>query len=255
MKKKRKVIKKIVKITCSTLFLVSLYIVCTSLWEYKKGDDEYERILQTAVKQNPEKDKKGEESGFEVDFDALKRLNRETVAWIRFENPSKINYPVLRASDNEKYLKTTFEGKEIAAGSIFMDCGNKSDFKDYITFIYGHNMKNGSMFGKLRQYKQKQFCEDNPYFYIYTPNGKENKYQVFAVTVIEASPENYRILFSDKQDFETYLKQVQKNALYNTGVEVSGESKVVALSTCTNVTKTQRLIVYGVKIEERVVGE
>ncbi len=256
MKKKWKIIRTIVTVIASALFLISAYMLCTTFWEYKKGEDEYTRIVKTVIRQKPEKDEKGnEESGFEVDFDALKKSNEDTVAWIRFENPSQINYPVLRADNNEKYLKTTFEGNRNAAGAIFMDFENAGDFTDSNTYIYGHNMKNGSMFGKLRQYKQKSFYEENPCFYIYTPEGAEYKYQIFAVTVIEDSPEYYRKIFADEQDFGAYLKQVQKKSLYDTGVAVTERSKVVALSTCTNVTKTQRLIVHGVKIEERIVGE
>jgi sortase B len=116
-------------------------------------------------------------------------------------------------------------------------------------------MKNGSMFGQLRKYKNKSFYEENPYFYIYTPDGKELKYQVFAVGIVEDTAESYRKTYVDDADYVKYLEHLKKVSQYDTGVEVDAGSKLVSLSTCTNVTDTQRLIVHGVRISERTVGK
>ena len=116
-------------------------------------------------------------------------------------------------------------------------------------------MKNGSMFGQLRKYKTKDYYEQNPYFYIYTPDGKEVKYQIFAVCIVEDTSRSYTRFYNTDAEYLDYLNYVKSIARYDTGVELNAESKIVSLSTCTNVSETQRLLVHGVKIGETVVGE
>ena len=132
-----------------------------------------------------------------------------------------------------------------------MDAQNEEDFSDRNTLIYGHNMKNGSMFGKLREYKKYDFYKENPYFYIYTPDGMEIQYQVFAVAVVEANDQAYRKQFADEQDFINYVKKITEKSIYKTGVEVIEDAKIITLSTCTNVTDSQRFVVHGVKVAEK----
>ena len=161
----------------------------------------------------------------------------------------------MQAKDNDKYLTTTFEEKKNAAGALFVDANNMGDFTDRNTFIYGHNMKNGSMFGQLRKYKSADFCKQYPYFYIYTPDGKIMQYQIFAVGIVEDTAESYMKFYSNEEEYEQYLDHIQSIARYDTGVEVTAGSQIVSLSTCTNVTETQRLLVHGVKISEEMMEE
>ena len=252
-----RIIRGVVFVIALAVFLFSGYKLYTIFAEYKKGEDEYKEIVEEVITQEPVVKEEEEEKVtiFKVDFAKLQEMNQETVAWIRFENPSQINYPVLHTGDNDKYLKTTFEQKRNSAGALFVDTENTGDFSDRNTIIYGHNMKNGSMFGKLREYKKYDFYKENPYFYIYTPDGVEHKYQVFAASVVEDTAINYRKQFANDQEFLDYIKDITKHSIYKTGIEVTAESKIVTLSTCTNVTDTQRFVVHGVKVEEKVIGE
>ena len=258
MKKKISgIIRAIVFVIALVVFLFSAYKLYTRLAEYKRGTDEYKEIVEEVIVEETvmEENKEEETTIFKVDFEKLRAMNKETVGWIRFENPSQINYPILHTDNNDKYLKTTFEQNRNSAGAIFMDAQNAADFSDRNKIIYGHNMKNDSMFGKLEEYKKYDFYKQNPYFYIYTPDGMEHKYQVFAASVVEDTALNYRKQFADDQEFLEYLKNIMARSIYKTGVEVTGESKIVTLSTCTNVTDTQRFVVHGVKVEEKVMGE
>jgi sortase B len=238
--------------------------------EYNKGEQEYKEILDEVITEVPETDnqesqqpqvtpeepeKRTEHKVLKVDFKKLQSTNPDTVAWISFDEPAKINYPVVRANDNDKYLKSTFEGKKNASGAIFMDAVNSGDFSNTNTFIYGHNMKNGSMFGQLRKYRNEAFYREYPFFYIYMPDGREVKYQIFAVGIVEDASESYRKHYMDDADYLKYLQYIQSISKYKTGVEVTAESDIVSLSTCTNVTETQRLLVHGVKVSEKMVGE
>lgn len=261
-RRKTNVASTIVLVIAIGVFVFSAYKLIGIYTEYRKGDKEYDHIVEEAIEiQVPEKsDGTREQTSTEhttlrVDFDKLRKTNADVVGWIQFDEPKKINYPIVQGTDNDKYLTSTFEGKKNSSGSIFMDAGNEGGFSDPNTFIYGHNMKNGSMFGQLRKFKTKEYCEQNPYFYIYTPDGKEIKYQIFAVCIVEDTSKSYTRFFHSDEEYLDYLNYIKSIARYNTGVELNAESQIVSLSTCTNVTETQRLLVHGVKVNEAVVGE
>lgn len=259
MKSKRNIVRYVILAVALAVFLFSAYKIYAIYSEYSRGDKEYKRIVDDVIIREVVEVTEGEVTYevemFKVDFEKLHKINSETVAWIRFEEPDKINYPIVQAGDNDKYLHTTFEGKNNAVGAIFMDAGQAKDFSDSNTFIYGHNMKDGSMFSQLRKYKKQEFAKEHPYFYIYTPDGRELQYQVFAVGVVEDTSESYQKHYKDENEYLSYLKYIKNTALYDLNVEVHADSQVVSLSTCTNVTDTQRLLVHGVKISEKVMGE
>lgn len=264
-RRKSSILSNVILVIALAVFAFSAYKLISIYSEYHKGDKEYDNIVEDAIEvQTP----KGEETekeqeaqkpkvhvSLKVDFEKLQKANKDVVAWIQFDEPERINYPVVKGEDNDKYLSTTFEGKKNSSGAIFMDANNSGEFADRNTFIYGHNMKNGSMFGQLRKFKAKDYCEQNPYFYIYTPDGKEVKYQIFAVCIVEDTSRSYARFYNNDEEYLDYLKYIKSIARYDTGVEVNAESKIVSLSTCTNVSETQRLLVHGVKISETVVGE
>lgn len=251
-KRKKKIISNIVLVLAIGVFIFSGYKLVGIFLEYHKGESEYESIRENVISEEPATE---QETTFTVNFTKLKEINSEVVAWIRFDEPSQISYPVVKGVDNNKYLHTTFEGKKNAAGTLFMDFENEPDFADRNTFIYGHNMKNGSMFGQLRQYKTKTFCEANPYFYIYTPDGKETTYQVFAVSIVKDTSESYQKWYAGDEAFLSYVKTARELSLYPTDVEVGVDSQIISLSTCTNVRDDERLLVQGVKIGEKQIGE
>ena len=256
-KTKGQLISNIVLVIAIGVFLFSGYKLYTIFSEYNKGETEYESIQDLVIQKKPIQDTKeeGEEVAFSVDFAKLQSINPEAVGWIRFDEPSQISYPLVKGPDNSKYLTTTFEGKKNSAGTLFVDVDNSGDFTDRNTFIYGHNMKNGSMFGQLRKYKNKDFGKEHPYFYIYTPDGKETTYQVFAVSVVKDTSESYKKWYNTDEEFLDYIQYIRSIAGYKTDVEVGVDSKIVSLSTCTNVSDDERLLVHGVKIHDTLVEE
>lgn len=256
-KTKGQIISNVILVIAIGVFLFSGYKLYEIFSEYNKGTTEYDNIQELVIQKKPIQDSEEEtgEVAFTVDFEKLKEINSEVVAWIRFEEPSQISYPVVKGPDNSKYLKTTFEGNTNAAGTLFVDVDNSGDFTDRNTFVYGHNMKNGSMFGQLRKYKNKDFGKEHPYFYIYTPDGKETTYQVFAVSVVKDTSESYRKWYNTDEEFLDYIKYIRSIAGYKRDVEVGVDSKIVSLSTCTNVSDDERLLVHGVKVHEKMMTE
>lgn len=264
-KRKSNVLSNVILVIALVVFAFSAYKLISIYSEYYKGGKEYDNVVEEAIEvQTPkgeetEKDQEEQKpkvhASLKVDFEKLQKANKDVVAWIQFDEPERISYPVVKGVDNDKYLSTTFEGKKNSSGAIFMDANNSEEFADRNTFIYGHNMKNGSMFGQLRKFKAKDYYEQNPYFYIYTPDGKEVKYQIFAVCIVEDTSRSYTRFYNNDEEYLDYLKYIKSIARYDTGVELTAESNIISLSTCTNVSETQRLLVHGVKIGETVVGE
>ena len=249
-KKKQKsssILTTIVLVIAICVFCVSAFQLFQILSSYKKGDSEYKRVQDLAV----ETEELDGETIFSVDFHKLKEINPDTVAWIRFEEPSIINYPVVHSHNNKEYLIKLFGEGENTYGTLFVDKDNAGDFTDRNTFIYGHRMKSGSMFGKLEKYAEKDFYEKYPYFYIYTPDGKESVYQIFSAGVVKDTSRSYDKQYADDQAFADYINHIKAQSNYDTGVEVPADAQIVSLSTCTVDSNEDRFLVHAVKIDER----
>ena len=235
------VISSTVLIAAVCVFVFSLYQLVMMLIPYYTGGKEYDEIQDLAV----EADADG--TGFSVDFDELLAINPDTIAWIRFDEPSIINYPVVKSADNEEYLTKTFAENDNKLGAIFMDMRNSSDFSDRNTIIYGHHLNvSPDMFSRLNLYEDEEFCKEHPDFYIYTPDGKIRTYTVFAAGEISAVAENYVVDFASDEEYEAFLGKCSADAAYPVDVELNAQSQIITLSTCTNDGHANRFVVRGV---------
>lgn len=168
-----------------------------------------------------------------VDFYSLKQINEDVVGWITVP-VCGINYPVVQGHDNENYLTRTYKGTENFAGAIFIDAENSADFSDLHTLIYGHNMKNNSMFGSLKKIRNDaSVVNDSPYVYIFTPDGRIRRYQIFATRIVADDSEAYRFFTGDK-----YYDEFVEECLTNTrpgieqNIDFSYRMPIITLSTC-----------------------
>lgn len=253
MHKRNRRRKKKSSVLSTIILLVAICVFCCSAWQlftifssYKKGNDEYSEIQDLVI--TIEK-KEAEEERVIIDFDKLKEINSDVVAWIRFEEPAIINYPIVHSKDNKEYLTKLFGLGDNSYGTLFVDKNNAGDFSDRNTFIYGHRMKSGSMFGKLEKYADESFCKKYPYFYIYTPDGKETKYQVFSASVVKNTSESYTKNFNSDEEFSKYIEHIKSVSNYPVDVEVGVEDQIVSLSTCTADSNDDRFLVHAVKIK------
>ncbi|MBR6473269.1 MAG: class B sortase [Firmicutes bacterium] len=144
-----------------------------------------------------------------VDFEQLSAVNPDIVAWIYIPD-TNVSFPVLRGSDNATYLHNDYRGLYSFAGSIFMDVNCSADFSDIETMIYGHNMHNGSMFGRLKKFEDEDYRKAHEEVYILLPDGHYIEYKAASGEYI--SIEN-----------DVYL-------LPKTG----GDPETMVLSTCTD---------------------
>lgn len=245
------IVSNIILVIAIVVFAVSAYKLYGIFSEYNKGDKEYQKIQDLVI--NTEKKDDTKEETFSVDFEKLLEMNSDVVGWIRFDEPSEINYPVVQGRDNEEYLKRTFEANTNKLGTLFVDVNNPGDFSGRNTFIYGHNMKNRSMFAQLLKYKDDSFYKEHPYFYIYTPDGKVRTYEIFSAGVVKDTSDSYIMDYADDAAFQTYIDYIKQQSAYPTSAEVTTASKIVSLSTCTNVRDDERFLVHGVMIKEEAV--
>ena len=173
--------------------------------EYQKAEQEYEKLQEyVKVEKNTrdsentkpnvaEDDKEGEkqEETVTVDFASLQAINPDIVAWLRI--PGVLEYPVVRGEDNSYYLNHTVQKTYNIAGSIFLDYRNERDFSDSKNIIYGHNMKDGSMFHVLRNYQDIDFFQEHTNMEVYLPDGRSLNYQITACEQVPADSEIYQI--------------------------------------------------------------
>ena len=184
-----------------------------------------------------------------IDFDAMqKEVNEDIYAWI-YVPGTKVDYPILqRATNNNFYLDHDVNGKKASCGSIYTEKHNHKDFNDNHTVIYGHNMKNGTMFKTLRNYDDKDFFEENKYIYIYTETDTR-VYEIFGA--YEYTDEHLLLNYNTKNagEFQKYLETIKKqpdaSGHFNREMLVNSNDKIITLSICIAGKDGSRYLVQG----------
>ena len=239
------------------LFLLGAALIVTALiLNYKQSNDTYEALKDTYVSEKPENTEVAEETGgddswwytdVDVNLEELQQVNGDIIGWIRFDNLEQLSYPVLYSGDDEKYLRTDIYGNQTIAGCIFMEGMNTPDFQDYHTILYGHNMKNLSMFGSLKKYKTEDFYKDHQFFTIYASECAY-RYQIFAYYDVPETDEVYTVGFAPDETFQKFIDKMKQKSYDDTGVNVTKDDHIMTLSTCS--TTGKRFVVHAVRIGE-----
>ena len=205
------------------VFCISCYILLKDFKEYKESDKSTEKLIEETIEIKEETQERS------IDWEYLKSINKDIIAWIEIEN-TKIDYPILKDKD-VYYLKHTFDKKYNSNGSIFTT--NSYPFEDKETIVYGHNMKNGSMFSDLGKYLNKDFLNSHFNFKIYTPtcNYEARIFSVYSIGV-ETESNNIKSLI-----FEDRIEYYKKASEYNIETD-SNIKKIVKLSTCSYLNAT-----------------
>ncbi len=236
---------KTVKIAiCCILAVVMLVTgieIVKILIEYNKASSAYENTADMAISET-------EPSGTDitapvsVDFDMLEESYDDIIGWIYCEG-TRINYPVVQCDDNSYYVRRMPDGTYNTAGSIFMDFRCASDFGDNNTIIYGHNMKNGTMFATLKKYSSQSFYEEHPVIWILTP---EENYMVELVAgYVTSSGSDSFDLFPDENAMREYLDYSVGKSTFKSAVELDSVEKVVTFATCSYEYDTARYVLVG----------
>lgn len=184
-------------------------------------------------------DAAGDTGSATVDFDTLSKKCPDLVGWIHIDDVD-LDFPVVQGTDNEHYLTYDATGSQSAYGAVFMDCRNKSLADDLHVLVYGHNMIGGGMLSPLTQYtEQSFFANGTGTFWIATPEATYH-YQIFAVSVVEPDDAIYTVGYENTEVFDEFVQTIKSKSLYDTGVDVSGQDRVLTISTCS---RPNRLVI------------
>ena len=171
-----------------------------------------------------------------IDFDKLhKEVSEDIYAWIYIPN-THIDYPVFQhPTDNSYYLEHNIDGSEGYPGCIYTENYNAKDFSDPHTVIYGHNMRDTTMFSDLHLYEDEEFFENNRYVYIYTED-MVYVYKIFAAYQTNNAHQLLNYDFSQKETVKMYLEntamRMQEPMVYDDTTVFSGDDQILTLSTC-----------------------
>lgn len=256
-KKKGGVVSLLVIIISLAVMAFAIYKLATIYMDYHQSEKTYRNLEEQYVDTGDEEKNTEEEGGhwsddIQISFEALKKENPDIVAWIRFENPDDvhISYPVLYSGDNTKYLRSDIYGNYHIAGCIFLEGLNHPDFSDYHSIIYGHNMKNTTMFGDLKRYKNEDdFYENNQYFRIYTED-MVYRYQIFSYHDVQDTSDLYTVGFGPDEEYQSLIDRMVSESLRDTGIYPDKEDHIVTLSTCSTAGDDKRFVVHAVCVAE-----
>lgn len=263
-RRRKLLIRRIVFFSALIIFIISGTMLIKYLLDYNKADKIYRNVENTVFStdtsagngsQNPSSADNASGSPAEsvilknYDHSALLALNPDAVGYLQVPAIDLL-LPVVQGSDNEYYLSHTLTGESSKNGTLFIDCRNTEGIESQNAIIYGHNMKNGSMFGSLRKFIDKDFFEegDNKYFYFYIEN-KIYKYEIYSVHTTPAVSETYATEFESEDAFLSYINGMIRASYHSTNASVTSSSKTITFSTCTN-DDNVRLVVQAVRVDE-----
>ena len=254
-KKKSDVLLTIALIVAIAVFCYAAFNLYHIYTEYKKGTEEYNQIEEMAV---TERDADSAEVAgpnaqlkppIEVDFDKLKSVNEDVVGWIYVDALPDISYPIVKGKDNQTYLHQTYEKNYNFAGTIFVDYENSGDFSDCNTLVYGHNMKNGSMFGHLKKFREDdKLYKQDKYFWILTPE-RNYRYEIITAYTTGVNSDTYTLFKGPGEEFEKYLETIKGYSEIQTDdTDLTIKDRIVTLSTCTG-NESTRFVVQGKRVD------
>lgn len=200
------------------IFTVCLYFIIKDFKEYEENEQLTEELIDDVIEINPETDETT------IDWNNLKSINNDIIGWIEIED-TKINYPILQDNSKLYYLRHSYNKQYNSSGSIFTT--NESPFIDEETIIYGHNMKNGSMFSSLGKYLDKDYLYAHQNIKIYTPNGNYKGF-IFSAYSIGFDVESNNIKQLDFNEKVKYYQNASKNYIKN----IDTPERIIKLSTC-----------------------
>ena len=244
------------KIVTIVLICVLVAVACVSgykifqiMSEYQTGENTYGDLRRyvtysTWSKRDSKKSKEPNTAKTSIDFEGLSAINSDIVGWIKLDG-SVIDYPVVKCDNNDYYLEHLFDKQVNSSGCIFLDCRNSSDFFSRNSVIYGHHMKNGSMFSAITNYKNQSFYDEHPLFQLYTPNANY-EVEIFAGYVADLQDNAWNTDFVNDDDFLKWLDERFQKSVFQSDVRPAADDKIVTLSTCSYDFDNARFVVFGV---------
>ncbi len=245
--KSKKYMKAILNLVIYIMLLSILLYSGIKIYKWYKDSTNNNEITEQIKETVKIEDKDENKKEYTIDFSKLKEQNSDTVAWIKVNN-TNIEYPVVKGRNNSFYLNHSFDKSKNSAGWIFADYKNKFDNTDKNIVIYGHNMRDGSMFGSMLNILDTKWYEneENTNITLYTENEK-CIYKIFSIYKIESEDYYIKTEFSDDINFEQFVNTIKKRSIKEFNTDVSKDDNILTLSTCANNNK-YRVVLHAKKI-------
>ena len=167
----------------------------------------------------------------ETDLSALQQVNEDVLGWICIPD-TPLSYPLLQAEDNQTYLTRAWDRTPNSGGSVFLECKSSPDFSDFNTIVYGHRMKNDSIFGSLRYYRDQAYLESHPCVYIVTA-GDVRRYEIFSAYEAPVVSSTYRLYIEDAAGKQAALEYFVSSSVLESVLTPTVDDQILTLSTCT----------------------
>lgn len=233
-KKNKSLTSYLITFACLSIFIYAAYNLSGILYDYytnhKVLNDLQEIYYQDRKDDDLTDQDHWSEKRIRSGFEDLKTMNEDVVGWITIDG-TKIDYPIMQAEDNIEYLDTNYYGDKSIAGSIFMDFRNDITMNENNLILYGHRVKDGSMFQQLTKYLDEDFFESHRTFTIDTLYDRYEA-EIFAVynTMIDF---NYiQTDFSSESDFNELIQGINQRSIYETDLSLAPSDQMITLSTC-----------------------
>lgn len=239
---KIKILISIMQTVCIIFIIYSGIRIVEWYTENKHNNKMLDEISETIKIDNNDYEKDSK-----INFSELKKINSDIVAWIKINNID-VEYPIVKSSNNDFYLSHSLDKSNNSAGWLFADYRNVFDGNDKNTIIYGHNRKDGSMFGNLKNTLKEEWYENELNHKIkFITEMEESNYQVFSIYKIER--EDYYITTNfNKGEYLKFLNTIKNRSVKDFGIELNENSQILTLSTCDNNNK-YRIVLHAVKIK------
>lgn len=236
MKRTKKILNLII-IIFGLIFAYQVFSYAKTRMAEKESEKIYTEIKTSAQRPKPDENEKDAPIENQIDFESLTAINTDIFAWIRSDE-GRIDYPLVKGVDNDKYLHTLASGERNQLGAVFMDYRNKS-LEDDLVLIYAHTTNNGTMFGSLNTFKENP--DQTGFTFITKDKTIKTKAAIAAIipgqTAID--PKDYKD-FEKRKEFVDYIR---KNAVFDTGYDLKENDKIINLVTCTYEKHDSRLLV------------
>ena len=242
------------KIIYYILLLVSIAALAFSSYKIINWYINTKKSNETKIKvKNAAKvkyDKEDKIKFMSVDFSELTQMNNETVGYIKVPGTT-IDYSVVKHDDNSYYLYRSFDKSYNVAGWIFLDYKNDLDNLNKNTIIYGHSMKDGSMFHTLRNIHTEEYLNNNKNHYIYISTPKYNYvFEIFSAYYLSPTDDYIKVSFIDENEYADWLKMISERSVQDYGVKATKEDKILTLSSCWS--SYERMAVHAKLIKTQV---
>lgn len=260
---KRKLIRGLELILAAVL-VVSLVMIFRTQTEYAQGESSYEEAAAVAelpkltaipvpMKGGNDRPEAGAVSDpnlallAKMDLEGLRQENPDVLGWISIpETP--LSYPVLQGEDNDFYLKHTWQKASSIVGSVFMDFRSSAELTDFNTIIYGHRMRDGSMFASLKYYRDQEHWRTHPSVYLATAEGVY-RYDIFSAYEADVLGPVYDINAREAEERQAFIDSCMNLSVIETNVVPTSDDRLLTLSTCTGRGYRTRWVVQAVLAE------